>query len=87
MLMKKTILFMTVLLAAGTAPAQYTGSTQTNTISGVTSNWPGDYIIGSNTWHHDVLIVQNAGTLTNASGYLGYDAANSNNAALITGVG
>ena len=85
--MKKQILWVALLLAAVTAQAQYTASTQTNNINGTTTSWPGIYMIGSNTWHHDVLIIQSAGKLTNTTGYLGYGAANSNNLALITGAG
>lgn len=70
----------------GTAQAQFTGNNQTNLISGVSSNWPGDYYVGSNTLA-DVLVVNNHGVLNNNNGYLGYAAGSSNNAVLITDAG
>lgn len=58
-----------VILAAP-ARAQYTDDYQTNTISGVTSNWAGNYLVGSNTFA-DVLLVQDGGVLSNGFGRLG----------------
>ncbi len=88
--MKKTILFLTVLLAAVTAQAQYTGNFQTNTISGVTSNWAGPYHIGSiNNGYtrsdFNGLIVTNAGKLF-ITGVL-YDGDGVTNSVLVTGAG
>ncbi len=74
------------LLGTVTASAQYTGSYQTNSLNNSTNNWAGDYVIGTGPWAHDVLIIQNAGVLSNASGYAGYTGS-SNNTALITGAG
>src|SRR6266404_8773839 len=61
-----------MLGGARSASAQYTGNYQTNIISGVVSNWTGDYLIGSNTFA-DALFIQNGGVLSNANGYLGYE--------------
>jgi T5SS/PEP-CTERM-associated repeat protein len=66
--------------------APYTADYQTNTISGVASNWVGDYIVGSCNFA-DVLIITNAGKLIDDSGYLGYTGSSSNNSALVGGSG
>ncbi len=59
---------MLISLWAGLQPAagQYTSNYQTNTISGVASSWPGDYVVGSNTLA-DVLLIKSGGTLTMAT--------------------
>ena len=80
---------MIVLLTcmwAGIQPAagQYTSDYQTNTISGVTNYWPGDYVVGSNTLA-DALLIRNAGVLSNANGYVGYLPASSSNYVMVTG--
>jgi T5SS/PEP-CTERM-associated repeat protein len=71
---------------AGIQPAagQYTSNYQTNTISGVTNYWGGDYVVGSNTLA-DALLIRNAGVLTNANGYVGYLPASSSNYVMVTG--
>jgi T5SS/PEP-CTERM-associated repeat protein len=74
-----------LLLLPSVGQAQYASSFQTNTISGLTRNWLGNYVIGTNTYDHDVLIVKNAGVLTNANGYLGRSSSSGNNSAVITG--
>src|SRR5437867_442150 len=66
--------------------AQYTADFQTNIISGVTSNWSGDYFVG-NTLSADALLIQSNGVLSDTRGYLGYDSSSSNNSALVTDVG
>jgi len=58
--------------------AQYTGNFQTNVISGVVSNWAGNYLVGSNTFA-DVLLIQNGGALSSGFGQLGYEVSSSNN--------
>jgi len=58
--------------------AQYTCNFQTNVISGIVSNWAGNYVIGSNTFA-DGLVIQNDGLLSNGSGQLGYEVCSSNN--------
>jgi fibronectin-binding autotransporter adhesin len=78
-------------LTASASHAQYTADFQTNTISGVTSNWvdnsfQGGYSVGSNTFA-DVLVIQDGGVLSNKVGYLGYAASSSNNTALVSGGG
>ena len=74
------------LPAAPLVRAQYTADYQTNLISGVTSNWAGNYLVGSNTFA-DVLLIQNGGVLSNGYGRLGYLASSSNNSVLVTGTG
>lgn len=71
-----------------TAPlrAQYTANYQTNIISGVASNWTGNYLVGSNTFA-DALLIQNSGVLSNGYGYLGSLGGSSNNVASVTGMG
>ncbi|MFH0880588.1 MAG: hypothetical protein V2A34_12805 [Lentisphaerota bacterium] len=66
--------------------AQYSGNYQTNTISGVTNNWAGDYVVG-NSYVGDVLFVQSAGVLNNTAGYLGYAAGAVGNRAMVSGTG
>ena len=66
--------------------AQFTGNNQTNTISGVTSNWTGSYYVGSN-YVFDALLIQNGAALTNFGGYIGYTPAASNNVAVVSRTG
>ena len=75
-------------MGAGIQPAagQYTSNYQTNTISGVTSNWAGDYLVGSNTFAN-ALLIRNGGVLTNADGYMGYLPASSSNYVMVAGAG
>lgn len=75
-----------MVLCAPAAYAQYTADFQTNLISGVTSNWTGNYVIGSNTFA-DALLIQSSGVLSNGKGYLGYDPSGSNNTVLVSGTG
>jgi T5SS/PEP-CTERM-associated repeat protein len=78
-----------VMLCAGTVHAQYTGDNQTNIISGVVSNWSGDYVIsygvGLGNSAFDALLIQNGGVLSNSDGYIGnrWD----NNLAVVSGSG
>jgi fibronectin-binding autotransporter adhesin len=60
------------------AHAQYTTDYQTNIISGVTSNWSGDYNVGNNSNFSDVLLIQNSGVLSNSSGLIGSGGQGSN---------
>ena len=75
------------LLLGGTAvQAQYSGNNQTNMISGVISNWTGNYIVGNTNTSRDVLIVTNAGVLNvSAIAYIG--KYTSNNVGIVTGPG
>ena len=77
---------VSITLGPQPSEAQYTANFQTNIISGVTSNWAGDYIVGSNTFA-DALLIRNSGVLsdTNGSGIVGnYSGGNS---VLVTGTG
>jgi hypothetical protein len=73
-----------IILSSRPTAAQYTADFQTNIISGVTSNWTGDYYVG-NFYFSCALLVQNSGMLSNGVGYLGYDS--SNNSVLVTDSG
>jgi T5SS/PEP-CTERM-associated repeat protein len=68
-----TAIFIAVtgLLFDTPAHAQYSGNSQTNITSGVTSNWSGDYIIGISNAYDDVLLIQSGGVLSNDDGYVG----------------
>jgi hypothetical protein len=58
-------------LAAGLpVRAQYTANYQTNIISGVTSNWTGNYYVGNSTFA-DVLLIRNSGDDELDIGYAG----------------
>ena len=84
------ILTVALLLSLGAviqpAVGQYTSNYQTNVISGVTNYWPGDYVVGSNTFANG-LMIRNRGVLTNADGYLGYLPASSSNYVMAAGAG
>ena len=82
----KKYLFLLILTIAVYAQAQFTGSLQTITIDGVASNVAGNFFVGNGYWG-DVLIVTNSGSLVDTSGYVGNLAADSNNAAVVTGAG
>ncbi len=75
-----------IVLAPRPAEAQYTDNDQTNIISGITNDWEGDYLVGSNTFA-DVLLIQNSGVLSNWNCYLGYEVESSNNSVLVTDPG
>ncbi|HVM60796.1 MAG TPA: hypothetical protein VMV72_08015 [Verrucomicrobiae bacterium] len=68
------------------AHAQYTDNFQTNIVSGVTSNWSGNYFVG-NTNFADALLIESGGVLADANAYLGQNSSSSNNSALVTGTG
>src|SRR5436309_1255619 len=72
------------LLCLSTARAQFDADYQTNVISGVVSNWVGNYIVGSNTIY-DALFIQNGGTLSNQYTYIGRESTGQNNSVTITG--
>ena len=88
--MKHTGLFLGfvtgILFASQSSNAQYTADFQTNIISGVTSNWTGEYYVG-NTNFADVLLIQTNGVLFNSISYMGYQISSSNNSAVVTGTG
>ena len=60
---KWVVLAGALILLSATAFAQFTANYQTNVISGVVSNWSGNYIVGSNTVF-DLLRIDNGGVLT-----------------------
>jgi len=75
-----------IWIALGSRPseAQYTANFQTNIISGVTSNWSGDYSVG---FAADVLLIRNGGRLNNGGGNVGISYGNSNNMVLVSDPG
>jgi T5SS/PEP-CTERM-associated repeat protein len=77
-------LFVWVVIGSCSSEAQYSANFQTNLVSGVVSNWSGDYLVGSNTFA-DGLLIQNSGVLSNGNGYLGYEVSSSNDSVLVTG--
>ncbi|HUK82292.1 MAG TPA: hypothetical protein VLZ12_06630 [Verrucomicrobiae bacterium] len=88
-LLFQTWLACSVGLAGSFAPptqAQYTGNNQTNIISGVASNWNGDYYVGSN-YVFDALLIENGGALTNIDGYIGSNPGANSNAVVVSGSG
>jgi T5SS/PEP-CTERM-associated repeat protein len=87
--MKRLTFVGFIALSVTIAPAtraQYISDFQTNIISGVTSNWSGNYLVGSNTFA-DVLLIQDSGVLSNGTAYLGYEAGSSNNSVSVNGTG
>jgi len=66
--------------------AQFTGNNQTNIITGVTSNWSGDYYVGSN-YVFDALLILNSGVLSNGLGVIGGSSGANSNLALVSGSG
>jgi T5SS/PEP-CTERM-associated repeat protein len=74
------------LTAVEIASGQYSSNFQTNNYNAVTNNWPGNYLVGSNTFA-DVLRIINAGVLSNGTGFVGYETSSSNNVAYVTGGG
>jgi hypothetical protein len=75
-----------IALGSPFSEAQYTANFQTNSIIGVTNNWSGSYIVGSNTFA-DTLLIENSGVLSNGDVYLGYGGCDSNNSVLVTQYG
>jgi fibronectin-binding autotransporter adhesin len=74
-----------IALTGQCSHAQYTANSQTNIISGVTSNWVGAYLVGY-TNSGDGLLIENGGVLSNGNGYVG-QSVSSNNEAVTTGSG
>lgn len=77
---------LSITLAYQPSQAQYTADFQTNIISGVTSNWSGWYVVGSNTFA-DALLIQNNGVMAVGNVYLGFNSDSSNNCAVVSGSG
>src|SRR5664280_2630356 len=88
--MKHTGLFLGfilgIILGSQSSNAQYTADFQTNIISGVTSNWSGEYYVG-NTNFADALLIQTNGVLSDSLGFLGNQISSSNNSVVATGTG
>lgn len=81
------VVFVFVPLFTQQARAQFTANFQTNTISGVASNWVGTfYTVGSNTMS-DALRVVNGGVLSNGSCVIGWAVGGSNNVAIVSDLG
>jgi T5SS/PEP-CTERM-associated repeat protein len=86
------IVIITVLDLTATPRVQaqynYSLNYQTNTISGVSSNWigNGNYVVGSNTYLN-ALVIENGGVLNDGYSYVGDLLGGSNNAVLVTGSG
>jgi T5SS/PEP-CTERM-associated repeat protein len=82
------VVLLACLSCASAARAQFTANNQTNTISGVTSNWVGNgtYVVGSNTFL-DALLINSGGILSNGIGYIGYEVGASDNTAIVSGSG
>jgi T5SS/PEP-CTERM-associated repeat protein len=78
------------ILFAAPAHAQYTTDYQTNIISGVTSNWSGQYFIGY-TNEADVLLIQDDGVFSDGEGYVGsfpgHGPGGDSNVAVVSGPG
>ncbi len=74
--------YSTGLQTAATTPTPST----TNVISGVTVNYQGAYMVGTNSGFNG-LIVTNAGVLTSSNGVIGNSVIASTNYALVTGAG
>jgi fibronectin-binding autotransporter adhesin len=85
---RSSMVVLLIITWAGIQPAsgQYTSNFQTNTVSGVTSNWSGDYVVGSNTFAN-ALLIRNGGMLSNADGYVGYLPASNTNFVMVAGAG
>lgn len=84
---RSALLVLCVVLGAisiSTARAQFSSDYQTNIISGVTSNWTGDYLVGSNTTF-DLLRVESGGVLSNAFSIVGRESSASNNSVVVSG--
>src|ERR1035441_9264789 len=58
-----------IVLCSQYCKAQYSADFQTNLISGVISNWSGNYVVGSNSFA-DALSIQANGALSSATGYV-----------------
>ena len=83
-----TFIFVALGVMASESQAQFTANFQTNTVSGVTSNWVGNgtYVVGTN-FTFDALRIINGGVLSNGTGYIGFAVGGSNNVAVVMGTG
>jgi T5SS/PEP-CTERM-associated repeat protein len=67
------------------APVLYTANYQTNIVCSAI-DWPGDFIVGSNT-SSDVLLIQGGILSSTGDSYLGYESNSSNNTVVVDGPG
>ncbi len=83
-----SMMILLICMWAGVQPAfgQYTSDFQTNIMSGGASYWPGDYVVGSNTFAN-ALMIRNGAVLSNADGYAGYLPASGSNYVMVAGAG
>jgi len=65
------------------ANAQFTFDYETNLISGVISNWSGNYVVGSNTVA-DLLRIENGGVLSDGFAYVGYESNAVSNSVILS---
>lgn len=65
--MKRSLAIIALLALSGSASqAQFSASFQTNTISGVISNWTGNYVVGGGSLSNDVLSLSGGATLNDS---------------------
>jgi T5SS/PEP-CTERM-associated repeat protein len=79
-------LLIALVCCPAVSQAQFTANYRTNIISGVVSNWTGDYNVGNATFAN-VLLIQPNGVLSNGFGNLGNATGSSNNVAVVAGSG
>jgi len=91
-LLSARVVFRVVIVAAlfpvfvPACHAQFSADYQTNIISGVVSNWAGDYVVG-NANSADMLLIHSSGLLSNGYGYVGHDIGSSNNSVFVSDTG
>ncbi len=73
-----------LLTAEDKAPAQLVADGQTNILSGGTVSLSGDLTVGTN-GPNTTLIITNGGSVSNTTGYVGYNQGASNNQVIVTG--
>ncbi|HVM59620.1 MAG TPA: hypothetical protein VMV72_02040 [Verrucomicrobiae bacterium] len=77
-------LVLSITFISDRSNAQYTVNYQTNIISGVVSNWTGDYHVGG---IRDVLLIRDRGVLGDNCGDVGINYGTSNNTVLVSDPG
>jgi len=77
---------ISITLGSPSSQAQYSGSFQTNIITGVTSNWSFTYTVGS-VLFADALLIEHGGVLSNGAATVGQASSSSNNFVLVTDSG
>jgi T5SS/PEP-CTERM-associated repeat protein len=80
------ILTLFLTLALPSAHAQSATSRTTNLFSRTTTEWSGDFFVGSNTSHH-VLNINDAAVLSNDKAFVGYSQESANNQVILSGKG